>query len=99
MIKMDRDDEGKRLKYPKKLKVVPIQDLNTWEENKFYVLRFERPYKTKAYVYLSIIISVILVVCLFPVWPLSVKLGIWWVLFGLTLFLVLYTLTSHLLFF
>ena len=91
LLKVDRcDDGGKKLKYPKRMNPVPFNELSTFEENKFYMLTFDRPHKTKALVYLSISVIVVLAVCLFPVWPLGLKLGVWWILFGLTCFLVLF---------
>ncbi len=89
LLKVDRFDEGgKKLRYPKRMEPVTQQEIGNFEESKFYMLTFERPHKKKAYVYLWISIIVVLGVCLFPVWPLSLKLGVWWVLFGMTVFLV-----------
>ncbi len=89
LLKVDRMDEGgKKLRYPKRMEPVPINELPIFEENKFYMVRFDRPHKTKAYVYLSISVIVVLAVCLFPIWPLGLKLGVWWILFGITCLLV-----------
>ena len=90
LLKVDRFDEGgKKLKYPKRMEPINSpQEIANFEENKFYMLTFERPHKKKAYIYLWISIIVVLAVCLFPVWPLGLKLGVWWVLFGMSCFLV-----------
>ena len=87
----------KGLKFPKKL--IPFNQLSkddvTEEEyndyksssRKFYVLTEERAEK-KSYFWLWLIIVLILAICLFPIWPLEVKLGIWWISWILSVFMI-----------
>jgi translocation protein SEC62 len=89
---IDRDETVERkIKYPKKMTYLKDkQQVQLFDETKFYWLTFERPHRKTTYFYLSITVFIVFAVCLFPIWPLSIKLGVWWVLFGLALFLVTY---------
>lgn len=96
-----------KLKYPKRL--IPLYeylaDNNNQDEEKprrFYYFTNERKEK-KSYFWLGAAIIGVLAYCLFPLWPLEVKLGIWWVswilsvvmigllLLRLLIFLIFYT--------
>jgi hypothetical protein len=85
LMKCDKMKDDK-LKYPKRLQ--PVQDVPVFEENKFYWVEIERKTQKRTYFYLGLCIFVVFFACLFPVWPLSVKLFVWWVLFGLLIFMV-----------
>jgi translocation protein SEC62 len=87
---IDRDESiEKKIKYPKKMTYLKEKSqIEEFDESRFYWITFERPQKKTTYFYLSLTVFIILAVCLFPIWPLSVKLGVWWILFGLSLFLV-----------
>jgi translocation protein SEC62 len=91
LVIIDRDEAiEKKIKYPKKMAYLKDRSvIKDFDESKFYWTNFERPHRTSTYFYLSITVFIIFGACLFPIWPLSVKLGVWWFLFGLTLFLVI----------
>jgi translocation protein SEC62 len=87
MFKLDRmQDDNKKLKYPKRFQ--PMRDIFNFDENLFYWVNIERK-NNKTLVYLIITVSIVLGVCLFPIWPLSLKLGIWWILLFIMVFLVI----------
>jgi len=44
----------------------------------FYILNFERIDKKSSWL-MPLVILLIFSLCLFPIWPLEVKLGIWWI--------------------
>jgi hypothetical protein len=81
LMKADKLDEEKKLKYPKRLKPLTNTELANFEENKMFVVFIERPVNKQNVVLLSIVIFVILSVCLFRIWPLWLKLGVWWTIF------------------
>jgi translocation protein SEC62 len=87
---IDRDESiEKKIKYPKRMTYLKEKkEVQTFDETRFYWIVFERPHRKTTYFYLSITVFIVFAVCLFPIWPLSMKLGIWWMLFGLTLLLV-----------
>lgn len=88
LVKVDKFEEDKKLKYPKRLN--GDKSLEVFEENKYYIVAIQRPQNKKSIVYLTIAIIVVLMVCLFPIWPLWLKLSIWWVLFIFLLAIVIY---------
>lgn len=86
-------DYDRKPKYPKHLNLLNNQDYgdeDSEEEEdgvspsknkkirKFFVFNFNRP-ETKSYLWLTIVILLVLGVCMFPIWPLEVKLAIWWI--------------------
>ena len=87
-------DYDRKPKYPKKLNIVKgscceesegteeeevnqNKSSNTKSRN-FYVLNFKRPEK-KSYFWLTTIIIIVLAFCMMPIWPLELKLAIWWI--------------------
>lgn len=88
----------RKLKYPKKLKYITLNnsegsdledgDLKTKDKRKFYVIINDRQSTSKTSYYLWILIFVVLAFCMFPLWPIEVKLGIWWVSYILLIVLV-----------
>jgi len=53
-------------------------DFNSLDSNGFYVLYTEQS-QSSLYLYLGLLIVGILAFCLLPVWPLELKIFIWWV--------------------
>ncbi len=99
LIKAQKDKNDK-LKYPKRL--YPIEgipccdedhaetkhsDPNKYDPNDFYIVNIQRGQK-KLYLYLGLAIFGVLMYCLLPVWPLEVKLAIWWISYILLILLV-----------
>jgi translocation protein SEC62 len=80
--------EGDKAKYPKRLLL--DTNIETFDENKFYWINYikEDRRKKSQYIYLVICVSVVIFGCLFPIWPLWVKLSVWWVLFIILIVLV-----------
>ena len=76
----DEGDKGKT----KKDKVI---DFNKLDPNGFYVLYME-PSQSSLYFYLFLLIVGILAFCLLPVWPLELKIFIWWVSYILLIVMV-----------
>lgn len=75
-----------KLKYPKSL--VLSNEISEEEKNErktFFILNFKREEK-KSHFWLIVISLIILLFCLLPIWPLPVKLAIWWISY---IFLVL----------
>jgi translocation protein SEC62 len=81
LLKADKFDEDMKKAYPKKVKPLHPQEMPNFDEKKLYVVFVERPVQKSTYIYLSLIIFAILAACLFPIWPLWLKLSVWWVLF------------------
>lgn len=86
-------DYDRKPKYPKKLNIVKgncceesecseeegeKQSTTPTKPRNFYVLNFKRPEK-KSYFWLTTIIVIVLGFCMMPIWPIEVKLAIWWV--------------------
>jgi translocation protein SEC62 len=88
LLKADKFDEDVKKAYPKKVKPMQIHEIQGFDEKKLYVVFIERPVLKSTYFYLSLVIFVILAACLFPVWPLWLKLFVWWALFILLCSLV-----------
>ena len=63
--------------------------LTEYEENKYYWFNYTKPVSKKNYFYLFLIVFGIISLCLFPVWPLNLKLGIWWILVMILVLLIL----------
>jgi translocation protein SEC62 len=79
LIKADKYEEDLKKKYPKKLKPLPRDELFKFDENKLYIVKLERPIRKSSYVYLILCIFLVLLFCTFPIWPMSMKFGIWWI--------------------
>ena len=81
LIKVDRFEEDAKKKFPKKLKPLPPQGMDIFEEKKLYITYVERPVQKSSYVYLSLIVISIVAFCCIAIWPLWLKLFVWWTLF------------------
>ena len=96
-VKNDFIKEGRasfheaKLKYPKRL--IPLFEYLADHPNdeekprKFFYFINERKEK-RSYFWLGVAIVGVLSYCLFPLWPLEVKLGIWWVSWILSIVMV-----------
>lgn len=76
-------EHEKNLKFPKRLNAVSsressVDDSSTSQKKRFFVLSQPRQEK-KSHFWLILIIVIVLSVCLFPLWPLEMKLTIWWI--------------------
>lgn len=74
--------EGDKAKYPKQL-LLPKKGENVinFEDSKFYWINTQSIPSKKGTFFLVILIFIILMACLFPVWPLKMKIGVLWVVF------------------
>lgn len=96
------DSEGK-IKYPKRLialeeednccgekdelkKIDPLE-FRKFDPNYFFALDVMRS-KSKTYLWLFIAIFGVIMACLFPVWPIEVKIGIFWVSYVLLITMI-----------
>lgn len=61
-------------KWPKRLEMSREQ---RFDMNSFYIFRYE-PKSHWPYIYLALIVAAVLAVCLFPAWPLALKLSTWY---------------------
>ncbi|PHJ25024.1 translocation protein sec62 [Cystoisospora suis] len=85
---IEQDDEGryKRPKWPKRLGMTPKQ---TFDSQAFYVVVYEGS-KSWQHFILFCIIAAVLCVCMFPAWPLKLKVAVWYLsVVFLTLILVM----------
>jgi translocation protein SEC62 len=57
---------------------VSQSEMRKFEEKMFYVLDIHRS-KRSVYMWLTLVVVGILMYCLFPVWPVEVKIGVWWI--------------------
>lgn len=73
-MQFDRDDE-KKYKWPKKLKFIKSFDVS---EKGFYSWNLDLTGKS-TYFYMIAVLLLIFGICLFPVWPISAKLMIFYV--------------------
>lgn len=90
----------RKLKYPKRLFPLDgsikadsdedVGDIKNTTTKKFYIIAKKRTEK-KYSIWLWVLILGVLAFCLFPVWPLEVKLGIWWVSWILLILMVSYS--------
>ncbi|KAF8821529.1 putative translocation protein sec62 [Cardiosporidium cionae] len=78
------DDSGKPRRPPKWPKRVAISSKQRFDENGFYVILYEGN-KSWHYMMLLLIILIVLSLCMFPAWPLPIKIGVWY----LSVFLML----------
>lgn len=102
------ETEGKA-KYPKKL--IPLEhideccddqhdlknskiDFKVFESSFFYAIDVVRS-KRKTYFWLFMAIFGVIMACLFPVWPIEVKIGIWWVSYILLIALVVIIIVRY----
>ncbi|CRG94578.1 secretory complex protein 62, putative [Plasmodium gallinaceum] len=72
---IEKDENGiyKRPKWPKRLIMTSKQN---FDKTSFYILVHERNKKLQ-YVMLIGLITIVLICCMFPVWPLKLKLALW----------------------
>lgn len=80
MVKENNDQR----KFPKRLYQSQYQE--NFDEEKFYYINVKRSQK-QTYFYLSLAVFGVLLVCMFPIWPLELKLFMWWVSFILLILL------------
>lgn len=73
----EKDENGlyKRPKWPKRLVMTTKQN---FDSTSFYILVYERNKKLQ-YAMLIGLIVVVLICCMFPVWPLKLKLSLWFI--------------------
>ena len=89
---------GDKSKYPKRL--LPLQKgddpKNEFEftETGFYLLNIKTQKSNKPLIYLILLIILILFIVLFPVWPLSVKLGVLYFLMATLIFLIVFLIST-----
>ncbi|SOV19260.1 secretory complex protein 62 [Plasmodium sp. gorilla clade G2] len=71
----EKDENGvyKRPKWPKRLIMTSKQN---FDKTSFYILVHERNKKLQYFMLISLI-SIVLICCMFPVWPLRLKLALW----------------------
>lgn len=89
---------GDKAKYPKRLLPLkktddPNKDL-VFNESGFYLISIKIEKSNKPIIYLGILVTLVLLIVIFPIWPLSVKIGVWWILFGLLIFLILFLILT-----
>lgn len=79
------------------------EDFTIFDPNAIYVLNLYDPgAKKRTYFWLISAIVIVLLGCLFPVWPLELKLGVWWVsyiLLMIMVFLIIVRLQIYLIFY
>lgn len=64
-------------------------NFNSFDINAIYVLNLYDPqFKTRTYFWLISAVVVVLLGCLFPVWPLELKLAVWWISYILLMIMV-----------
>ena len=82
--------QGDKAKYPKKLLALrKNEDINlelNYTESGFYSINIKTEKSKKSIILLILLVLLVLFVVLFPIWPLKVKLGILYLLLGITLF-------------
>eukprot|EP01069_Polyplicarium_translucidae_P009092 Polyplicarium_translucidae@DN3288_c1_g1_i3.p1 len=78
---MEANDQsaGGTVKWPKRLQFSPVQDFLV--DGGFYVVLYESN-TTWKYVLLCLLIAAVLFICMFPAWPLRLKLACWYILVG-----------------
>lgn len=57
---------------------VPASEMRKFDEKMFYALDIHRS-KGSVYMWLAIVVVGVLMYCLFPVWPVEVKIAVWWI--------------------
>jgi len=87
----DEPDSSKMPKWPKRLAITVNQ---SFEESAFYVICYEGS-KTWKYIALGAIVVAVLLMCMFPAWPLQVKIAVWYISFSLLTF-ILFVVTFRL---
>ena len=89
---------GDKAKYPKRLLPLQKGDDTKFEfeftDTGFYLLHIKIEKSNKPLIYLTLLIALILFVVLFPIWPLSVKLGVLYFLMALMIFLIVVLVLS-----
>lgn len=90
-----------KLKYPSKLEVDSSELSSKFqiEDGKFYCINHEVPIKQNSIIYLLLVITIIISFTLFPLWPLNMKLSIWWILLFIIILLILLIVLRIILFF
>jgi hypothetical protein len=106
------DSEGK-IKYPKRLIPLEeednccgekdeidkkhLSDLKKFDPNYFFAIDIIRS-KSKTYLWLFIAIFGVIMACLFPVWPIEVKIGIFWVSYVLLISMIVLIVVRYIVF-
>lgn len=89
---------GDKAKYPKRLLPLQKGDDTKYEfeftETGFYLLNIKTEKSNKPLIYLILLIILILFIVLFPVWPLSVKLGVLYFLMATLIFLIVFLIST-----
>jgi translocation protein SEC62 len=60
------------------------ENMILFDESLCYLVEIERS-KKMSYMWLGVLVIVVLAFCMFPVWPLELKIGVWWVSYILLL--------------
>jgi translocation protein SEC62 len=85
-------DEGCNVKHESKAKKsqhnISRAEMQKFDEKIFYALDLFRDETKKTYFWLFLIIFGVLMYTLLPVWPLEVKIAIWWVSYILLVFMI-----------
>ena len=85
--------EGDKAKYPKHLNPPKRgENIISFEENCFYWVNILSEQSKKGFIYLALIIIILLLACLFPIWPLKAKIGFLWFILGILVFLLIFTI-------
>ncbi|CDJ38426.1 translocation protein sec62, putative, partial [Eimeria tenella] len=65
----------KRPKWPKRLEICQRQN---FEENYFYCCLYEGSKRWQHFM-LFCVVAFVLCICMFPAWPLKLKIGVWYI--------------------
>eukprot|EP00922_Rhytidocystis_sp_ex-Travisia-forbesii_P055242 GHVS01081821.1.p1 GENE.GHVS01081821.1~~GHVS01081821.1.p1 ORF type:complete len:336 (-),score=64.46 GHVS01081821.1:168-1175(-) len=74
---LETDENGEPKKTPKWPKRLQLCSRQLFDDSSYYIVHYEGS-KTTRYVMLGLIITVVLVLCMFPAWPLKLKIGVWY---------------------
>lgn len=77
IIKVIKPESEKKKKYPKVLE--GDKEVESFEENKYYLVNMEFPKNNKTNIYLFIMITVVLSLCIIKLWPLWLKFFVYYV--------------------
>lgn len=83
------NETNPKIKFPKALdQDRELNKFNLYEKEKFYLIYFDKPGKKTNILLLSIVIVTIISFCMFPLWPLTMKFGVWYFLMSIIILLV-----------
>jgi translocation protein SEC62 len=87
--------EGDKAKYPKHLNPPKRgENITTFEENCFYWVNIISDQSKKSFIYLLLIKLILFLACLFPIWPLNVKLGVLYFLMAVLIFMIVFLFST-----